>query len=128
MFMAPEQAKSYEEVDARTDIYALGAVAYFLLIGRAPFAEGDVAAILQAHATHPAPPPSTINPEIPEDLERIVLRCLAKRREERFQDVNKLGAALALCQCSGKWTSTKANAWWKAADRTIASSLQGVSP
>jgi serine/threonine-protein kinase len=128
MFMAPEQAKSYEEVDARTDIYALGAVAYFLLIGRAPFAEGDVAAILQAHATQPAPPPSTINPEIPEDLERIVLRCLAKRREERFQDVNKLGAALALCQCSGKWTLTKANAWWKAADRTIASSLQGVSP
>ena len=103
-------------------------VAYFLLTGRPPFAEGDAVAILHAHATQPVPPPSTINSEIPEDLERVVLRCLAKGREARFQDVNKLGAALALCQCSGKWTMTKANAWWRAADRRATGSQRGVSP
>jgi serine/threonine-protein kinase len=128
MYMAPEQAQDYEQVDARTDIYALGAVAYFLLTGQAPFADGDAMAILRAHATQPAPTPSRINPEIPEDLERVVLRCLAKRREERFQDVGKLGAAIALCKCSGKWTMSKANTWWKSLDRTAASSRAGVAP
>jgi serine/threonine-protein kinase len=128
MYMAPEQVKTYEEVDARTDIYALGAVAYYLLTGRAPFTDGDAVAILHAHATQPVPPPSAINPEIPEDLEQVVLRCLAKRREARFQDINKLGAALALCQCSGKWTMTKANAWWKAMDRNKPSKQQGAAP
>jgi eukaryotic-like serine/threonine-protein kinase len=125
-YMAPEQAKSYDEVDARSDIYSLGAVAYYLLTGQPPFTNENALALLKAHAMQPVTPPSTRNPAVPDDLERIVLRCLAKRREDRFQDANRLGVALEMCQCSGNWTMSRANSWWKAADRSVPSSQQRV--
>jgi serine/threonine-protein kinase len=112
LYMAPEQAKAYESVDARTDIYALGAVAFFLLTGEPPFTGAGAMDIINAHATRPVAPPSKINPNIPPDLEQVVVRCLAKRPQERFPNVVALGAALASCQCAGQWTSVEADDWW----------------
>jgi eukaryotic-like serine/threonine-protein kinase len=78
LFMSPEQAKGSQELDERTDIYSLGAVAYHLLTGRPPFVGEDGIAVMIAHARDPVVPPSRIRPGIPADLERVVLLCLAK--------------------------------------------------
>jgi serine/threonine-protein kinase len=112
LYMAPEQVKTYEEVDARTDIYALGGVAFFLLTGQPPFTGSSSMEIINAHATRPAVPPSQVNPNVPEDVDQIVVRCLAKRPQERFPNVMALASALATCQCAGQWTSVEAEEWW----------------
>ena len=104
--MSPEQAKGGRELDERSDIYSLGAVAYYLLTGRPPFeGEGGIA-VLIAHARDPVEPPSRVRPGIPEDLERVVLRCLAKDPAERFPDAESLEQALADCACAAIGTSS----------------------
>jgi eukaryotic-like serine/threonine-protein kinase len=86
LFMSPEQATAGRELDERSDIYSLGAVAYYLLTGRPPFEGAGGIAVLIAHARDPVVPPSLVRNGIPEDLERVVLRCLAKDPAERFPD------------------------------------------
>lgn len=114
LFMSPEQALGEDEPDARSDIYSLGAVAYFMLTGRPPFDAERPILVLMAHAKEPPAPPSQWRPEVPNDLEQVVLRCLAKRPDERFPDVQSLQAALAACQVSGRWTRADAAQWWQA--------------
>jgi len=99
-YLSPEQAGMQDAVDARSDVYSVGALAYFLLTGRPPFADRSAVKMLAAHLyeTPETPePPSTHRPGIPADLEAVVLRCLAKKPEERFADVTRLDAALAAC-------------------------------
>jgi serine/threonine-protein kinase len=105
--MPPEQALG-PAVDARSDIYALGATAYYLLTGRPPFERKSLAALLAAHAREPAAPPSSMTANIPDDIERIVLRCLEKDRSDRFQTVEELDVALSQCGCAGAWTQCDA--------------------
>jgi serine/threonine-protein kinase len=114
LFMPPEQATGEGEPDARSDIYSLGAVAYCMLTGRPPFAGDNAVRIMIAHASQDVKPPSAYRPDIPADLEAIVLRCLAKHPADRFQDTAELSAALAACQCAGRWTRTHAAEWWAA--------------
>src|SRR3954447_5768571 len=91
LFMAPEQATSDGRVvDGRSDLYALGAVAYYLLTGRPPFEGDDGLAVLIAHARDPVVPPSRVWADLPEALERVVLWCLAKDPAERFPDAEGL--------------------------------------
>ena len=117
LFMAPEQATADgRAVDGRSDLYALGAVAYYLLTGRPPFEGGDGIAVLIAHARDPAVPPSRVRADVPEDLERVVLRCLAKDPAGRFADVAGLERALGECACSGDWGQEQAARWWREAD------------
>lgn len=113
LFMPPEQALADGEPDARSDIYALGAVAYYLLTGRPPFQGHKPMQVLVAHARDPVTPPSRHCPGLPPDLERIVLQCLAKRPEDRFQDVRDLAAALSQCEAANRWTADVAARWWK---------------
>jgi len=113
MYMAPEQATGDREVDARSDVYSLGAVAYQLLTGAPPFAGGSAVAVLVALARDPAPPPSQRRPGVPEDLERVVLRCLAKAPADRFPDVLTLERALGECACAGDWGPDEAARWWR---------------
>ena len=82
------------ELDERSDIYSVGAVAYFLLTGQPPFSEQTVMKVLLAHAHQRPNPPSSLASGIPQDLEAVVMRCLAKRPEERFADVGQLIEAL----------------------------------
>ncbi len=120
LFMSPEQARGGRELDLRSDIYSLGAVAYYLLTGRPPF-EGDGGiAVLIAHARDPVVPPSHVRPDIPADLEQVVLRCLAKDPAGRFPDAAGLERALGECGCAGDWDPDRAAGWWRDADRSAA--------
>jgi eukaryotic-like serine/threonine-protein kinase len=112
LYMAPEQATNYEGVDARTDIYAVGVVAYFLVTGQPPFQGSNIPEVLDAHARGPVVPPSQLRPGIPADLERVILRCLAKLPADRFPDAASLEAALAACACADEWTERRAAEWW----------------
>ncbi len=106
MYMAPEQAVGDRSLDARADIYAVGAMLYYALTGRPPFTGESAFEVMMAHARDPVAPPSQIVPGLPEDLERVVLRCLAKKRGERFPSVRALGEALAACTSVSEWGAT----------------------
>ena len=95
-YMAPEQIRG-EEVDRRTDVYALGAVLYEMLTGRVPFQGSSDYAVLKAHVEeHPAPP-SAAMPGLPPWLDRAILKALAKAPAERFQTVEELRLCLLHC-------------------------------
>ena len=117
LFMSPEQATSSDELDGRSDIYSLGAVAYFLLTGRPPFEGEDGLRLLIAHARDPVVPLSVLDVNIPRDLERVVLRCLSKERADRFPDSESLEGALGECACAGDWDQRRAARWWQTVDQ-----------
>jgi serine/threonine-protein kinase len=117
LFMSPEQATGESEPDGRSDIYALGAVAYYMLTGHAVFESDKPLKILFAHVNETVTPPSRLRPEIPEDLERVVLKCLAKAPKDRYQDVAALRFALRDTDCSGQWTRDDAAKWWTSAGK-----------
>jgi eukaryotic-like serine/threonine-protein kinase len=77
-YMSPEQVAGDPNADHRADLYALGATAYEMLTGRAPFAGGTSAEVLAAHLVHAPDPPSRYRPGIPTALEQVVLQCLEK--------------------------------------------------
>ncbi len=111
-YMAPEQVGG-QEPDARSDIYSLGGVACFLLTGEPPF-EGDILEdYFVAHLSAPPPRLRDRNPGIPADLEAVILRCLAKEREARFQHVSEVEAALGATEAAGEWDCRRAEAWWR---------------
>ncbi|MFY3743459.1 protein kinase domain-containing protein [Anaeromyxobacter sp. Red801] len=91
-YMAPEQCEG-GPVDPRTDVYALGVMAYELLAGRRPFDSGPVQKLLLAHLREPPPPPSAFA-DLEPDLEAAVLRALAKAPGDRFQDMTAMAEAL----------------------------------
>ncbi|MDF1745398.1 MAG: serine/threonine-protein kinase [Gimesia sp.] len=111
-YMPPEQAVAYQEVDRRSDIYALGAVAYYLLTAQPPFSENNVIQLLAAHAKSEVVPPSKVNEKVPADLERIILRCMEKQAADRFPDAISLADALNQCKCATAWTNKMAASWW----------------
>jgi serine/threonine protein kinase len=81
-YMAPEQARS-QSLDARCDLFSLGAVLYRLCTGRVPFEGPDTMGTLTALLLDAPPPPCEVNPNVPPDLSALILRLLAKEREER---------------------------------------------
>jgi len=115
--MAPEAIRSPHDVDGRADIYALGAVAYFMLTGRDVF-EGDSVVEVCAHHIHTEPVrPSVRRGEaIPASLEQLVLRCLAKDPAARPQSAQEIVAFLHRLRHYGdlSWSDEQARAWWSA--------------
>jgi serine/threonine-protein kinase len=107
-FMSPEQAAGAIDVDERSDIYSLGAVAYFLLTGQSPFVRSTSIETMAAHISEQVVPPRTVRPEMPADLEEIVLSCLQKEPAQRFNDVVALEEALARCTCAAGWSARHA--------------------
>jgi serine/threonine-protein kinase len=93
-YMAPEQAQG-DPLDARTDLYSLGVLFYHLITGTLPFRAETFVALLTKHIREAPLPPREHDPAIPPALERIVLTCLAKRREDRFASASDLVEALA---------------------------------
>jgi serine/threonine-protein kinase len=112
-FMSPEQAVGNGQLDARSDIYSLGAVAYFLLTGQPPFPRDTSMQILMAHVYEPVTPLHELRRDLPADLEEVVLKCLKKNPSQRYPDVETLDQALAACQCAAGWTRPCAADWWK---------------
>lgn len=92
-YYAPEQAKG-EEITPTSDIYDLGIVMYEILTARTPFDGDSPVAIAMQHIHDLPTPPSQFNPNIPYELEEIVLRCLEKKPENRYQDGSQLAQAL----------------------------------
>ena len=93
-YMAPEQARG-GTIDARTDVYAIGVVAYQMLTGRAPFKGNNPYVVLEQHVSEPPRPPRELVPDIPPEAEAIILQCLEKSPDRRFQSMRELGQALA---------------------------------
>ena len=119
-YMAPEQVTGDRAIDGRCDLYTLGGVAYTLLTGRPPFVGETAAEVRKAHVRDAVVPPSRHRPDIPPDLEEVVLRCLAKDPEARFQSAEELEAGLAACTSAGDWDARRAAAWWEEFEPSVA--------
>jgi serine/threonine-protein kinase len=112
-YMAPEVAMGEESIDGRVDIYALGCVAYFLLTGSAVFDEKTATATALAHVNKTPMPPSTRSEvPIPPELESFVLRCLAKKPEQRPRSAVELRRLLEAIT-EPEWTQESAETWWQ---------------
>ena len=112
-FMSPEQSYG-QAVDGRSDIYSLGATAYYLLTGRAPFLHDSLTKIIKAHRSEEPLSIRQINSQIPSDVAAIVMRCLEKEPGDRYSAVGELRGKLSECTCADDWTQTIAAAWWHA--------------
>jgi serine/threonine protein kinase len=92
-YISPEQARGDPDLDVRTDIYSLGVVLYELLIGRVPYQADTPYAVIHDHIYAPLPLPRSIKPGFPEALERVLLKALAKERDDRYASVAELMTA-----------------------------------
>ncbi|HEV8322757.1 MAG TPA: serine/threonine-protein kinase, partial [Myxococcota bacterium] len=98
-YMAPEQVEALGQIDARTDVYALGVVLYRMLAGRVPFSADNPRRVMAHHLKTLPASPRELNPRIRPQMEAIVLKALAKLPEERFQSMDELRRALL----AGPW-------------------------
>lgn len=112
MYMSPEQATGSDQLDARSDIYSLGAVMYLMVTGQAPFTYNQPLKILVAHASEAPRPPSELNPTVPQELEDVILRCLEKDPEDRIQDTATLHRLLGEIPNQSPWSRADAARWW----------------
>lgn len=92
-YLSPEQAQG-KELDRRTDIYSLGIVLYEMATGQLPFNADDISALLLQQVKQPPPPPRLISSELPVGLENVILKCLEKTPNRRYQTCGKLASAL----------------------------------
>ncbi len=91
-YMAPEQARG-EAVSQQTDVYALGIVLYQMCTGQLPFNADTPLAIAMKHASEPLPPPTAINPNIPEEIGKVLIKALEKKPSDRFASAGELSKA-----------------------------------
>jgi hypothetical protein len=113
LYMAPETIRDADGCDARGDLYALGAVGYFLLTGHAVFESSNVLEIMRAHVeAQPVPPSERVGRPVSRSLEAVILQCLAKSPSDRPQSAAELLALLEQCVPLEAWNSAKAAAWW----------------
>lgn len=127
-FMAPEASWEPARVGPSTDVYAAGSLAYFLLTGGPPFDAAGTDELALAHRAEPPLPPSLrMQGDLPADLERVVMRCLAKQPARRFRDGAALLAALDRCDGARGWAPQRAEQWW-VAHPMGASTAGGVPP
>src|SRR6202142_1591518 len=92
-YISPEQAMGKKDLDAGTDIYSFGVMLYEMVVGRVPFNADTPFSIIHDHIYSPLPMPRAINPKVPEPVERVLLKALAKERADRYPDVDSLVAA-----------------------------------
>jgi hypothetical protein len=113
LYIAPETLTAPEHVDARTDLYALGAVGYWLLTGTHVFG-GNTTIEVCGHHLHSTPerPSIRLGRPVASDLEAVLLACLAKRPEDRPASANELRDRLRQCRAASGWTNARAARWW----------------
>ncbi len=112
-YMSPEAIQLPNSVDARSDLYAVGAVGYFLLTGGPVFEAESVMDLCQKHvAESPLPPSQRSRTPIPAELESALLACLEKSRAKRPQTARDLAALIVRCAEATQWSLDDADAWW----------------
>ena len=114
LYMAPEAISSPQSINARSDLYAVGAVGYYLLTGKPLFKSDNLMEICghQLH-TEPQSPSERLGQPVSPDLEAVLIRCLQKDPENRFANAAELEDALTACTASDKWTESDAQTWWE---------------
>jgi serine/threonine-protein kinase len=129
LYIAPETVTSPETVDARADLYALGAVGYWLLTGTHVFGGKSILEVC-AHHLHSVPdaPSTRLGAPVSPDFEALLLGCLAKRPEDRPASAHVLRERLRACASAGSWTNARAAQWWAAHRHELRSGGAGVNP
>jgi serine/threonine-protein kinase len=113
-YMSPETIIAYHEIDARSDLYSLGAVCYFLLTGEPVFKGKSAAEVCTHHVqTQPVLPSKRRSEPVPADLESVVMACLEKDPNKRPQTAGHLRARLWAGGTLGKWNTDRARRWWR---------------
>jgi eukaryotic-like serine/threonine-protein kinase len=113
LYMSPEAIVSPDDVDGRSDVYSLGAVAYLLLTGEPVFDGGSVMDVCSQHLHQTVTPPSVrASRQLPIELDRAILQCLEKKPDQRYQSVAEFRDALFTCKID-PWTAANARQWWQ---------------
>lgn len=120
-YLSPEQARG-EVVDARSDLYSTGCLLYELLTGQPPFTGDSALAVAYQHVGETPKTPSSVTPDIPEVLDRVVLKALAKDRNDRYSDAAHMRADL-LAAVRGGRVEAPATAVWGAAGGAAATAV-----
>ena len=114
LYMSPEAVEHPEAVDARSDLYSLGALGYFLVTGEAVFDCLTLGEVLMHQVKDlPVRPSERLRKPVAPDLEELLMRCLAKDPAARPADARELDDALARCRNAGDWTRDQADDWWR---------------
>jgi len=120
LYLAPEAIQSPQNVDGRADIYALGAVAYFVLTGEHVFDGSTVVQVLTRHMLEqPTPPSARLGRPIAADLEAVILSCLAKDRGQRPATAAEVRDALLACADARRYDVAAARTWWRERGATL---------
>jgi serine/threonine-protein kinase len=113
LYLAPEIVSAPDRASERSDLYALGAVGYFLLTGQHVFEGRTLVEILGHHMhTQPQSPSERRGEPLPADVEDLLLACLAKSPEKRPSSARELLERIAACEHFDKWSETEARTWW----------------
>lgn len=110
IYMAPEQVEASPTIDARADIYALGAMLYELITGEVPWDGPSAIAIAARRLTSPPPDPRSRRPDLPDAIATVVLRCMARRPEDRFASAIEVATALAAVTVPAAFSALSSNA------------------
>jgi len=114
LYISPEALNGASPVDARSDIYSLGAVAYYMLTGEPVFTGHSLVEVCARHLhSTPVAPSERLGRPVPADLEAVVLRCLAKSAADRYPSAAELERALAVCAVANDWSADRAQDWWR---------------
>jgi serine/threonine-protein kinase len=129
LYLSPEAIRADAALDARSDLYAVGAVGYFLLTGAPVFRANTVVEVLSHHLhTRPEAPSRRAPHPVPPALDALILQCLAKEPARRPPDALALQRELIACHCDPPWTTDDAAAWWSAHRARRAGTAPGRAP
>jgi hypothetical protein len=126
-YMSPEALQG-QQLDCRTDLYALGGVAFYMLTGRAVFEATTLMELCTQHISAPRPDVRDLAPGTPQDLAALIGKLLAKNRDERPADPEEVRAELERCSLAGLWDRYRARQWWEQRGGQLVTAAEPSAP